>query len=309
MTGCLTTVRGMAKQQDEPAFQVSQKARNVFVVDVALEGRQGEALFLLSGDRHHDNPHTDHALELRHLQMAKDQGMGIVDVGDLFCAMEGRADPRRHRSGVRPEHATVPDYFDSIVRHAADFYAPFAKNFIVIGLGNHETAVLKNQETNLTERLCERMTTLSKHKVYPGGYGNWIIFRSTINTRRFSLIMKTFHGSGGGGLMTADVLRTRRIASWTPDADVIVGGHTHDQWWMALARERLQTLNGTYRVELDTQHHVRTGTYKDEYGDGFSGFHVERGAPPKPTGAIVMRIFLENMGQDRHRLACDFRRA
>lgn len=298
----------MAKRPPAPLFLVTQKARNVFCVDVELD-RKTDAEFLLSGDRHHDNPHTDHTLELKHLKQAQEQGWGIVDVGDLFCAMEGRADPRRHRAGVRPEHATVPDYFDSIVNHAAEFYAPYSKNFICIGLGNHETAVLKNQETNLTERLCERMTTMSKHKVSPGGYGNWIIFRATCKTRKFSLFMKTFHGSGGGGVMTADVLRTRRIASFTPDADVIVGGHTHDQWWMALARERLQTQNGMYRVELDTQHHVRTGTYKDEYGDGFAGFHVERGAPPKPTGAIVMRLFLEDLGHDRQRLACDFRRA
>ena len=290
-------------------FRVTQQARNVFAVDFDLSGRGDQREWLLSSDRHHDNPHSDHALELKHLNMARERGWGIIDGGDLFCAMEGRADPRRSKAGVRPEHACAPDYFDSIVRHAADFYAPYAQNFVCVGMGNHETSVLKNQETNLTERLCERMTATSGHKVYPGGYGNWIIFRARLHTRRYSLTMKQFHGSGGGGIMTADTLRVRRIASWTPDADVIVGGHTHDQWWMNVSRERLVTQNGAYRVELDTQAHVRCGTYKDEYGDGFAGFHVERGAPPKPTGAVVMRLFLEDMGDDRHRLAADFRKA
>jgi hypothetical protein len=33
-----------------------------------------------------------------------------------------------------------------------------------------------------------------------------------------------------------------------------------------------------------------TGTYKEEYQDGFSGWHVERGAPPKPLGGRILKI-------------------
>jgi hypothetical protein len=33
-----------------------------------------------------------------------------------------------------------------------------------------------------------------------------------------------------------------------------------------------------------------TGTYKEEYGEGFSGWHVERGAPPKPLGGRILEI-------------------
>ncbi len=40
--------------------------------------------------------------------------------------------------------------------------------------------------------------------------------------------------------------------------------------------------------------HVRTGTYKDEYTDGAFGWHVERGAPAKPLGCIIVEFYLRH---------------
>jgi len=40
-----------------------------------------------------------------------------------------------------------------------------------------------------------------------------------------------------------------------------------------------------------------TGTYKEEYGDGSKGWHVERGAPVKPIGGRMMIL-----GVDRARV-------
>ena len=33
-----------------------------------------------------------------------------------------------------------------------------------------------------------------------------------------------------------------------------------------------------------------TGTYKEEYGDGSKGWHVERGAPIKPIGGRILTV-------------------
>jgi len=46
-------------------------------------------------------------------------------------------------------------------------------------------------------------------------------------------------------------------------------------------------------VYQDVQYHVRTGTYKDDYTDGSGGWHVQRGAPPKPMGAVWLRFYHE----------------
>ena len=273
-------------------FQVRAATRNIHLVDLDCTSRTDEWWFLLSGDRHHDNPHADHALEKAHLDEAIARRAGIFDVGDLFCAMEGKFDPRRNKAGIREEHALAADYLDSLVRHASDFYTPYAANFVVIGRGNHETAILKNCETDLTERLCERMSQQSSHKVHPGGYGGWIKFFAECNNERYNLSLKYFHGAGGAALMSFDTLKVRRNAAVMPDADVIVQGHVHKQWFMPLSRERLVCDKAGCRVVSDIQYHVRTGTYKDEFGDGHSGWHIEQGRGPEVQGAIWMRLYL-----------------
>ena len=46
-------------------------------------------------------------------------------------------------------------------------------------------------------------------------------------------------------------------------------------------------------------HYIRTGTYKDEYGEGAGGFHIERGRPPKPLGAVWLRFYLRSKIPDK----------
>jgi len=36
---------------------------------------------------------------------------------------------------------------------------------------------------------------------------------------------------------------------------------------------------------------VKLPTYKDEYGKGEGGWHIETGKPPKPLGAYWLRMF------------------
>jgi len=273
-----------------PNWTVTHHGRNIHCVEMVAQSTSDEWLFLLSGDRHHDNPHADHALERKHLDEVVRRNAGWIDVGDLFCAMEGRADPRRIKKGIREEHALAADYFDSLVRHAAEFYAPYARHCVVIGRGNHETAILKNNETDLTERLCERISMMTKHRVAPGGYGGWVKFTVRFGNHRYALNLKYFHGAGGGALMSHGTLNVRRDAAVMPDADVVVQGHIHKQWVMPIGRERLVHDRGGWRVERDVQYHVRVGCYKDEFADGFDGFHVERGRPPYLLGAVWMRL-------------------
>ena len=293
----------------ELPWSVTSSSRNIHQVQLVANSATDHWWFLLSGDRHHDNPHADHDLERKHLDEAVERKAGWIDVGDLFCAMEGRADPRRSRKGVREEHALAPDYFDSIVNHAAKFYLPYAKNCILVGRGNHEASVLKNNETDLTERLCERMTMLSGHKVYPGGYGGWVRFHTELRNHRYSLYLKYFHGSGGAAMMSFDTLKVVRQGAIVPDADVIVQGHVHKQWIMPLPRERFVSDRTGWKVVHDIQHHVRVGCYKDEFGDGFGGFHVEQGRGPTVMGAVWMRLSLHkesNRGHTLYKLKPEF---
>ena len=268
-------------------FKVEEVSRNVHIVRIDASSPEFEWQCLLSSDRHHDNAHTSHKLERKHLEIVKATKAGIIDVGDLHCAMQGKWDKRADLTAARPEQQNGR-YLDSLVECAADFYAPYGENFITIGRGNHEQSILKQHETDLTERTCERMSQLSGHKVHAGGYGGWVrfIFHES-QTRRQMVNLKYWHGAGGGGPVTRGVISTNRMAVYLPDAHLVVTGHTHDQWLVPIGRERLTQRGG---VTMDEQLHVRCGTYKDEYQDGHSGWHIERGGPPKTLGAMWLKF-------------------
>jgi hypothetical protein len=261
------------------------------VVTVRMDARAGwEQWFLLRSDVHHDNPACDQAMERRHLDQARARRAGIIDAGDLHCVMQGKFDKRADKNKLRPEHQ-CGDYFDAIVRTAADFYAPFAGAWVVMGRGNHETAITKRHETDLTERTAERLRSMTGAPVPVGGYGGWVRFLFTLNgTRRTSRLLYYYHGTGGGGPVTRGVIQTNRMTVFNPDADVVLSGHTHDEWVVTIPRQRLSDGGVPFR---DEQVHVRTPGYKDAWGDGAGGWEVEKCLGPKSKGAAWLRFTAE----------------
>lgn len=260
-------------------------------IEAPIEGLDDCLWVLLRGDAHHDNPHSNHDLQREHLEEAVRRGAAVVDLGDLCCAMMGVGDPRGVKGcSARPECANAADYLDAIVKYNSDFLLPYAQNLCVLNQGNHETAVLKRKESCLTTRIVERINTKTGSSVIKGGYGGWLHIVLNMHGGKVALWVKLFHGSGGGGLMSFDTLRVRRIASFVPGADVVVCGHVHERWALEITQEEPTCTNGVYDVEHKSQVHVRTGCYKDEYGPGLAGWHIERGAPPKPLGGYWMRL-------------------
>ncbi len=271
-------------------YTVEQKARNVAIVTIPYD-QKFEQKFLLTSDRHWDNPHSDQNLQKRHLELAKRYQAGVIDIGDLFCAMQGKYDKRSKKDDLRVEHK-VPDYLDALVHTATDFFAPYAVNIITLGMGNHETGILKHHETNLTNNLVNSLNQRKQTKIYNGGYSGWLIFKF-LHKRTGKVQFKKLwyiHGYGGGGPVTRDLIQTNRKAVYTPDADIVITGHTHDEWIMPIVRQRITDDGVQY---LHEQVHVKIPTYKDEYNDGFDGFHIEKGRPPKPVGAIWMKFHKE----------------
>jgi len=278
-------------------WQLEQTSQGCYRIGMEATGSDWHADFLLSSDRHHDNAHADHRLELLHLNEAVDRDAGILDIGDLHCAMQGKWDKRASTDACRPKQQQGR-YLDSLVECAADFYEPFADRWLFMSPGNHEGSILKRHETDLTERTAERLKAKGSPMIV-GTYAGFIRFQVDIGDgKTLSRVMYYTHGNGGGGPMTHGVLNTRRRQSYLPDADIVWSGHTHDSWSVRLARARLSR-NGT--VHLDDVHHVSTPGYKDEFSP-LSGWHIERGAPPKPIGAAWLRLSIEQRQQpNRHR--------
>ena len=282
---------------------VNEISRNVHFIEHRFTSTSEDFWVLLTSDRHHDNPHCNQAMEKFHLDQAKERNAPIVDYGDLFCAMQGKYDRRASKDDIRPEHQSG-NYLDKLVSTAAKFYEPYAQNFAIMGLGNHETAIIKHHETNLTERLVERLITMTGSDIKACGYTGWVKFRfwygkpalknnatgagSSKQKAMASVNLWYNHGYGGGGPVTKGVIQCNRQAVYVPDANIVCSGHTHDEWIFPLQRIRF---GPTGQLTHDEQLHIKTPGYKEEYVDGFGGWHVERGAPPKPNGAAWLRFW------------------
>lgn len=242
--------------------------------------------FLCSADRHWDHAQSDHQLQQKHLDEAIIRQAGILDFGDLFCAMQGKTDKRSSKSQLRVDHKE-DDYFDQIVDSASEWFRPYACRFIRVAYGNHETSVLNKHETDLTKRFVKALNKFRKQKerVHLGGYSGWVLFlfRNELGIITHRKKLWYIHGYGGGGPVTKGVIQSNRQAVYIPDADLVINGHIHEEWYMPITRQRLDDVGNIWR---DEQLHIRIPSYKDEYKDGFGGWTVETGKPPKPIGAI-----------------------
>lgn len=271
-------------------------SRNVLHVHIDNIREDWEQWFLLTSDRHHDSLYSDREYIKQHLEKARERKARILDFGDFFDCMQGKYDPRRNYPEMNPRFIEMMQsqnigYLDAIVKEAVEFYKPYADLFMLIAKGNHETAVLSHNDTDLTNRLVYGLNSAAGAQIQTGEYGGWVQFFFTYSkTQRESKRMKYFHGSGGGGPVTKGVIQSNRQAVFLPDADIVVNGHIHENWVLAMQRERINT---TGTIFQDTQYHVRTSTYKDEYGDGSGGWAVQKGLPPKPIGAVWLRFYRE----------------
>lgn len=268
-------------------WKIEEHGRNVHRLRFDHVRSGWEQFVLLQSDEHWDNPHCNRALYRAHLEQALERRAPVIKVGDLFCAMQGKYDPRSTKKDLRPEHQAT-DYLDALVRTAADWHAPYADILAIAGPGNHETSILKRHETHLTERWVEAMRArCPRTPLRCSGFSGWVIFQFHSGSQVQSHTLWFHHGYGGGGPVTKGVIQTNRRAVYIADADIIVTGHTHDQWIVPIPKLRLTRELHPNKVN---QVHVCSPGYKNDYADGHGGWELERGSPPKPQGAIWLHF-------------------
>lgn len=251
-----------------------------------------EQNILLTSDRHWDSKHTDRAMQKRHLDRAVAEGALIIDLGDLFDAMQGRHDRRGNKSEIR-EELLGADYFTRLPMVASEWFGPYAKNWLFMGTGNHETAVLRHQEVNLTWQLARLLNAEHGGSIHLGKYSGWMKFMYRFGKRSYhpTTTVRYHHGSGGNAEVTKGVIKTNRRAVYLPDADILVSGHTHQTWQVPLARERVTNQGQLFR---DKQMHLSIPAYKQESLQ--EGYVAEKEYAPTLTGAIWWRMHCPGRG-------------
>ena len=250
-------------------------------------------------DIHWDNPKCDWNLLKHDLDFCLKNEIPIMFNGDTFCLMQGAYDPRKMKGDIRPEHNNAR-YFDSIIETAVDFFLPYANLMTIVGYGNHETSIIKRQETDVIQRFVTLLNYKAGSNVMTGGYGGWLIVNQLVKAKSNitqATKIKYFHGSGGGGLVTKGALNLTRAMEMYEGYDVFTMGHIHENSARNDVRDSINFHPSKgYYFNHKQIHSMITGTYKEEYIDGLYGWHVERGAPMKPVGGRLLTI---ECGRDR----------
>jgi hypothetical protein len=273
-------------------MEIIKHASNIH--ELKLIGSRAKIAML--SDIHWDNPKCNWDLLKNDLDYCVKESIPIHINGDMFCLMQGQGDRRKNKSDIRPEHNNSK-YLDSIVETAVEWWSPYSHLLTVIGYGNHETAIIKWQETDILARFVKLLNLKNHTNVQTGGYGGWFIVNQAVREKpgegrdsTRAIKIKYFHGSGGGGVVTKGALNLTRALEMYEDFDVFTMGHIHENAARNDARDVCTQGASTYRHVQKQLHMMLTGTYKEEYGTGSKGWHVERGAPIKPVGGRILTI-------------------
>lgn len=235
-------------------------------------------------------------METAQLKKAQERGALVVSCGDTFDAMQGKFDPRRSMEDLRPEFK-ASNYYDLIVADAAKYYYPYRENFLLFGLGNHETAVIDKVGTHLMDLMVAKLNEDGKAQVQAGAYTGWIrlMFRGSGGAKSGSSSLNIRYSHGYGGVaapVTKGTIQTARQAVYVPDADVVINGHNHEAYLFPISRERLS--NKGVQTQ-DIAWFVRTPGYKKPLQGARHGFDVEKLPSPKPNGGVWMYVsYLNN---------------
>jgi hypothetical protein len=124
-----------------------------------------------------------------------------------------------------------------------------------------------------------------------GRYAGYIRIQIHRNDRDLgSIIIAYHHGFGGSAPVTRGVIQTNRMAISYPDADIVWAGHTHTEYYLSIARQRIDNRNNVSRSE---QVHIRSPGYKNDTDSG-CGWAVEKGFMPQSMGAWWLRIGIQH---------------
>ena len=255
-----------------------------------------ERWVLLQSDEHADNAHSDLDLIRRHMAQAVERNAPALKFGDTCCAMQGkwdkRADPRQLREELRGAN-----YLDELVNFHDRLYRPYAHIIAAVGYGNHETSIQNHHQTDLIERLVDRLRQAGS-PVQKLGYTGFVRIACQYGNTVRTFLLHFHHGSGGGGEVTRGFIdwnRTRGMYA----ADVYYAGHIHRR---NMDENVITTVSAKGICERRHQLMLRGSCYKDE--DGPEGWHTEKGRAARPKGGWWLRITPETR---RNRESADFR--
>lgn len=250
---------------------------------------------LLNSDTHLESIHSDLKWLRNVYKQTITRKAPIIMPGDVVDAMQGRHDPRRDPRELNPELVKRMNkgatYYQAVKDHAVEFLEPFRKNITLICPGNHETAVEKNGEWNMTSQIVAGLG----HGIYRGGYAGNVrfTFRNEEPSEKEGCRTKELYYHHGTGLSTDS--KVLLMVAEHPDVHIFAIGNWHRVKEYPIERKRILR-NGDR--PLETVQFVQLGTIKDERGDDNGSYGTEKYHRLTRPSAHWLRFYWDRPSND-----------
>jgi hypothetical protein len=258
-------------------------------------------IFYAASDVHFGIKNCDIDSFKKELQEAKERNARIILNGDIFDAIFPRGDKRWNPSLLIDELANQDDAPLVAAEMMADILEPYAELIDIIGMGNHEYAVYKYGQTNMTKLLFMMLNAKlnGKHKVAYGGYTGYLGYRFSDGNHKKILKILYHHGSGGSSPVTKGMIDiNRKETNW--DYDIFLFGHKHNKF--VTANGRMQPVfrkDGTGYIYWTDNKSIQTGSFYRNYSAGeaegtkIPPYEEVKEHAPKPIGGVFFTVQLE----------------
>lgn len=225
--------------------------------DFVFEKNKDIKRFFLFSDLHIDSPLCDRKRLKQDLDMAVEQDAKILINGDVFDFLLFRDFKRSTPSN---QANFDDDQIGVIIDDVFEFLKPYADRILGIGLGNHETSVIKYHHIDPVRMLIYKLESECNVKISHLGYTGFIRFSFR---RGKSGSYKTYdiwynHGAGGGG-KSKGILQHNDVAS-NYVADLYWMGHNHAN--IADFDYPITLINNTGKLETKNRMFARTAGYQ-----------------------------------------------
>lgn len=256
-------------------------------------------------DLHLGAQDCDKALIRRDLDWARERGARVLIAGDVLDLLLTKDAKRFHPNVLESALQGRADLVGAGLELAEAVLGPYADLIDMIGVGNHEAAVVKWHSLDVTRLLIERLIARAQgrkpgHVIHHGAYSGVVSvpFRRRCGkgwgaAARWQVFYH--HGTTNSAPVTKGMIEFNRFAAWVRDVDAIWLGHLHTRWADHTQELRVPLKGDPY---TSTVWHLMTGAYTTGNGNNQLSkagtyqphFGVEKGFAPAGPGGIRVRL-------------------
>lgn len=265
---------------------------------ITYKGKKEYGIFFAS-DLHSDDADFNQKRFIQDIERNIEKENRILLGGDNFSLILPKDMKRFTGSRAKKKQDRMIDaYVNDAIYGAFELLKPYVDHIDAIGVGNHESSVVKFNGTDAVQFLVMLLNKERNDKLPPIvqlGYKGFI----TIQVERFdrlnNVVVWYDHGRGGGAAVTKGMIDMNRTLAAVEGADILWLQHKHVRWADVGIGRYYPKKNGDPAIRKIIG--MITGCYQEEVsndGDYPGGYIInfgeERMTAPQGVGGIGIKI-------------------